>query len=151
MAAKRINKELTSLEKDLPQNCMAGLITDDDLHHWQATLQAPEGCFYEDGIFQLDINLPKEYPFKPPKITFLTKIYHPAVNEKGEICLGILTNQWSPALTVAKSLFAISTLLSKPGDDDYMDVNIYDQLKKNPALFEETARQWTRMYAMLED
>lgn len=46
----------------------------------------------------MSIDLPVEYPFKPPKITFLTKIYHPNVDEKGQICLPIISPEnWKPA------------------------------------------------------
>ncbi|XP_075615119.1 ubiquitin-conjugating enzyme E2 D1 isoform X3 [Balearica regulorum gibbericeps] len=57
---------------------------------------------YQGGVFFLTVHFPTDYPFKPPKIAFTTKIYHPNINSNGSICLDILRSQWSPALTVSK-------------------------------------------------
>jgi len=101
-ATKRINKELQDLTKDPPSTCSAGPVGD-DLFHWQSTIMGPKESPYEGGIFFLNINFPSDYPFKPPKVTFTTKIYHCNVNSNGSICLDILQSQWSPALTVSKA------------------------------------------------
>lgn len=57
---------------------------------------------YSGGVFFLDIHFPTDYPFKPPKVNFTTRIYHPNINSNGSICLDILRDQWSPALTISK-------------------------------------------------
>ena len=58
--------------------------------------------FVAGGVFFLNIHFPTDYPFKPPKFAFTTRIYHPNINSNGAICLDILRSQWSPALTVSK-------------------------------------------------
>ena len=62
---------------------------------------------YSGGVFFLAIHFPTDYPFKPPKVNFTTRIYHPNINSNGSICLDILRDQWSPALTISKGVFLI--------------------------------------------
>merc|ERR1712188_300841 len=97
MAMKRINKELLDLNKSGVENCSAGP-EDSDLFRWQGTICGPAGSPFEGGIFFVDIHFPTDYPFKPPRIQFKTKLYHPNINGNGSICLDILKDQWSPAL-----------------------------------------------------
>lgn len=101
MALKRIQKELRQINEEPSQNFSAGPLGD-DLFHWQGTIMGPEDSPYAGGIFMVDILFPADYPFKPPKVNFTTKVYHCNINENGGICLPILKDQWSPSLTVAR-------------------------------------------------
>lgn len=101
MALKRIQRELKDLSTDPPANCSAGP-QGEDLFHWQATILGPDDSPYSGGVYFLDIHFPSDYPFKPPKVSFTTRIYHCNINSNGGICLDILKDQWSPALTISK-------------------------------------------------
>lgn len=147
MALKRINKELQDLGRDPPANCSAGPVGD-DLFHWQATLMGPSDSPYQGGVFFLDIHFPADYPFKPPKIHFTTRIYHPNINSNGGICLDILKDQWSPALTTSKVLLSICSLLTDPNPDDPLVLEIANVYKTNKEQFNKTAADWTHKYAM---
>ena len=105
--------ELVDLGKDPPANCSAGPVGD-DMFHWQATIMGPDDSPYAGGVFFLDIHFPADYPFKPPKVHFTTRIYHCNINSNGGICLDILKDQWSPALTISKVLLSICSLLTDP-------------------------------------
>lgn len=134
------------MEKDAPANCSAGLITD-DLFTWQATIIGPTETPYEGGIFNLKILFPADYPFKSPKITFETKIYHPNINSNGAICLDILKDQWSPALSITKVLLSICSLLSDPNPNDPLSPEIANIYKTNKEQFDKNAREYTLRYA----
>ena len=79
----------------------------------------PSGSPYAGGVFFLDIHFPADYPFKPPKVAFKTRIYHCNINSNGQICLDILKDQWSPALTVSKVLLSVCSLLTDPNPREF--------------------------------
>ena len=143
MALKRIRKELLDLGKDPPSNCSAGPVGD-DLFHWQATLMGPTDSPYQGGVYFLNIHFPADYPFKPPKINFTTRIYHPNINANGQICLDILKEQWSPALTISKVLLSVCSLLTDPNPDDPLVPEIANIYKRDRKTYVKTAREWTQ-------
>ena len=143
---KRIQRELAELGEDPPANCSAGPV-DDDLFHWSATIMGPDDSPYSGGLFFLDIHFPADYPFKPPKVTFTTRIYHCNINSNGGICLDILKEQWSPALTISKVLLSICSLLTDANPDDPLVPDIADLLRKNKSVHDANAREWTQKYA----
>jgi len=147
MALKRIDKELKDLGADPPANCSAGPISPDDLFHWQATIIGPAESPYESGVFFLNIHFPSDYPFKPPKINFQTKIYHCNVASNGSICLDILKDQWSPALTISKVLLSISSLLTDPNPDDPFVPEIAQLYRSDRKKHDQAAREWTLKHA----
>jgi ubiquitin-conjugating enzyme E2 D/E len=102
---------------------------------------------YEGGIFFLNIHFPTDYPFKPPKVTFKTKVFHPNISGSGAICLDILKDQWSPALTISKVLLSICSLLDEPNPDDPLVVDIADLYKNNRDRYNANAREWVMQYA----
>ena len=143
---KRIQKELSNIQNNPPANCSAGP-TDDDIFHWTATLMGPSESPYEGGVFFLDITFPENYPYKPPKIYFTTRIYHPNINSNGGICLDILKTAWSPALTITKILLSICSLLCDPNPDDPLVPGIAKLYKHNREKYDENAKLWTLHYA----
>ena len=138
---------MVDLGKDPPSNCSAGPVGD-DMFHWQATIMGPEDSPYSGGVFFLDIHFPADYPFKPPKVHFTTRIYHCNINSNGGICLDILKDQWSPALTISKVLLSICSLLTDPNPDDPLVPDIAQLLKTDSTRHDSTAREWTSKYAM---
>ena len=143
---QRLKKEMEDLQNSPPANCSAGVI-DNDLFNWQATILGPEGSPYQGGIFYLRIEFPIDYPFKPPKILFTTKIYHCNINLNGNICLDILKEQWSPALTISKVLLSICSMLDDQNPNDPLMLDAAKIYTQDRNRFNEIARTYTLEYA----
>lgn len=81
------------------------------------------------GVFNLELFLPDDYPMTPPKIRFLTRIYHPNIDRLGRICLDVLKNNWSPALQIRTILLSIQALLGAPNPEDPLNEAVAKQWK----------------------
>lgn len=120
---------------------------EDNLRYFNVAITGPADSPYEAGMFRLELFLPGEYPMGPPKVRFLTKIYHPNIDRLGRICLDILKDKWSPALQIITVLLSIQALLSAPNPDDPLDNNVAQHWKTNEKDALVKARDWTRRYA----
>ena len=120
----------------------------DNLRYFNVAIEGPQDSPYQQGVFQLELFLPAEYPMAPPKVRFLTRIYHPNVDKLGRICLDILKDKWSPALQIRTVLLSIQALLSAPNPDDPLDNGVADMWKNNEAQALKNAREWTQNHAM---
>lgn len=150
MAQKRINKELKDLHKNPIENFSAGPESEDNIYKWSIMLNGPPDSVYQGGIFEIDATFPADYPFKPPKLHFKTKVYHPNISSSGEICLDILGSKWSPALTLSKVVLSLSSLLTDPNPDDPMVSDIARQYKNRRDEFDKIAQEWTKKYAGID-
>ena len=120
----------------------------DNISHLFGSIQGPGDTSYEGGIFEVDITVPNDYPFEPPKMKFVTKVWHPNVSSQtGAICLDILKDQWSPAMTLRTALLSVQALLSSPEPNDPQDAQVAKQYLVNRREFDEQARSWTNTFA----
>ncbi|XP_065051889.1 ubiquitin-conjugating enzyme E2 E1-like [Rhopilema esculentum] len=145
-AIKRIQRELAELTVDPPPNCSAGP-KGDNLYEWVATILGPQGSVYEGGVFFLEISFPSDYPFKPPKVIFKTRIYHCNINSQGVVCLDILKDKWSPAFTVSKVLLSVIALLSDCNPADPLVGSIAQQYLTDRKEHDNFAKDWTKRFA----
>ncbi|CAB1320761.1 unnamed protein product [Coregonus sp. 'balchen'] len=127
-SAKRIQKELAEITLDPPPNCSAGP-KGDNIYEWRSTILGPPGSVYEGGV------------------TFRTRIYHCNINSQGVICLDILKDNWSPALTISKVLLSICSLLTDCNPADPLVGSIATQYTTNRPEHDRIAKQWTKRYA----
>ncbi|KAI7829951.1 ubiquitin-conjugating enzyme E2-17 kDa [Kickxella alabastrina] len=144
----RIIKEVKRLGVD-PVPGISAKPTENNIRYFDVLMDGPSQSPYEGGRFKLELFLPEEYPMSPPKVRFLTKMYHPNIDKLGRICLDILKDKWSPALQVRTVLLSIQALLSAPNPDDPLANDVAEQWKTDEKLAIQTAKQWTEMYACL--
>ncbi|KAJ9676546.1 hypothetical protein PVL29_021855 [Vitis rotundifolia] len=146
----RVQKELQECNKNMDVSGINVKPKGDSLTHLIGTIPGPVGTPYEGGIFQIDIVLPDGYPFEPPRMQFATKVWHPNISsQSGAICLDILKDQWSPALTLKTALLSVQALLSAPQPDDPQDAVVAQQYLKDYQTYVGTARHWTENFAMV--
>jgi len=148
---KRIQKEMADLEhsfhKEISENISAGPSNSTNLLVWDAVIIGAVGTAYEGGVYRLRINFPKDYPFHPPVVKFVTKVFHPNIHENGEICLDILKNHWSPAYTISQTLLSIVSLLSDPNPEDPLNTDAAHLYKTDRYQYILRVQQYIQEYA----
>jgi ubiquitin-conjugating enzyme E2 D/E len=119
MSLKRIQREYDEIINFPPPYVQKVTVVDDDMFHWHVLIDAPEDSPYVGGKFVLDFQFPRDYPFKPPKVTFGTKIYHCNINSNGGMSFDVLSgDNWSPAHTSSKCVLSICSLMCDPAPYD---------------------------------
>ncbi|KDN37020.1 putative UBC5-E2 ubiquitin-conjugating enzyme [Tilletiaria anomala UBC 951] len=144
---KRITKELADLQNEPVDNVVIEP-NEDNIYRWTAIVSGPSGTPYEGGKFNLQLDFPIEYPFKAPKVKFNTKIYHPNVDDNGNMCVGIVKSEaWKPSTKAQTIILSILQLLQEPNPDDALVASIAEEYNKNRILFDKNAAEWTQKYA----
>lgn len=106
---------------------------------------------YKDGMWLVTIDIPVNYPFKPPRFKFVTPIYHCNINSNGNICLDILKDEWFPFMTVSKALACISALLLDPNAMDPVDTFKAQLYRDNRDIYMAEAAMHTLKHAAGEN
>ncbi len=145
----RIVSDLKNLvNHDIPETIKDVEINDDDMYsEHQVILKGPKDTPFENGIFKISINMPQDYPFKPPKMIFKTRVYHPNIASDGTICIDILKDQWSSALRLNTVILSISDLLANPNPNDPLVPDIARQYSTNRDLYNKNVVEYVKKYA----
>jgi len=118
-SCKRILKELRNVAST--PSALEGVHifpSEADLRLWKALIEGPAGSPFEGGTFALSVNIPADYPLRPPHIRFETPVYHCNVNDSGAICLQILHDGWTPSLSVPRALESVRQMLATPDTEN---------------------------------
>uniref|UniRef100_A0A7N5JBK0 Ubiquitin-conjugating enzyme E2 G1 n=1 Tax=Ailuropoda melanoleuca TaxID=9646 RepID=A0A7N5JBK0_AILME len=126
----------TELNKNPVEGFSAGLIDDNDLYRWEVLIIGPPDTLYEGGVFKAHLTFPKDYPLRPPKMKFITEIWHPNVDKNGDVCISILhepgedkygyekpEERWLPIHTVETIMISVISMLADPNGDSPANVD----------------------------
>lgn len=154
-ALARVPRELAQLERAPPGGVAAWPEGGEgpsgpgsSLSRLGASVEGPEGTPFEGGVFRLSVAIPFRYPFEPPKVRFLTPVYHPNIDSGGRICLDTFNRSWKPSLNLGTVLMTVRLLLAEPNPEDGLMADIAEEYRLNYPLFCEKARSLVREHAM---
>ena len=125
-------------------------LKEERLDEWTARIYIDNECPYKNGIFFLKIHIPRDYPFKPPTVIFVTKIFHPNLREDCKVCYDILGDKWHPSLTIPKVIEFINSLLLDPILDntcEIRNIECLNLMKTDRKRYNKIAKEWTEKYA----
>ncbi|KAI0124038.1 ubiquitin-conjugating enzyme/RWD-like protein [Xylariales sp. AK1849] len=148
--ARRVAKELGDIEADSSISHITAQPANStgDLTHLTAQIQGPPGTPYEGGNFEVDVKIPSEYPFRPPIMKFVTKVWHPNISSQtGAICLDTLSTAWSPVLTIKSTLLSLQSLFESPEPKDPQDAEVARMLLNDEHEFNRKAHEWAVQHA----
>lgn len=119
---------------------------DSNILLWKGLI-IPDSEPYNKGAFKIEMTFPAEYPFKPPKITFKTKIYHPNIDEKGQVCLPIIQPEnWKPATKADQVIQALVALVQNPEPEHPLRGDLAEEYIKDVKRFNKNAEEYTKKY-----
>ena len=143
-------RQLMRQIQDLSSNPIEGITLKpvEQVTEIEAELKGPEDTPYAGGTFLISLSFGESYPEQPPKGTFKTKIFHPNVSEKGEICVNALKRDWNSSITVGHILSVIRCLLIEPNPESALNEEAGRLLLEEYQEFSKRARLYTNVHAM---
>jgi len=124
--AKRLQSELMSMMAGASGGgggpSVSAFPEGDSLMLWRGTVEGPACSPYETLTYRLSLKFPAEYPYKAPVVKFETPCFHPNVDAHGNICLDVLKEKWSAALSVRTVLLSVQALLAEPNNESPLNV-----------------------------
>lgn len=152
-----LQKQLEQLSKDDTTGFNVGLVDENDIYKWNVVFQGPEGTDYEGGLFRATLTFPENFPQMPPKMVFLTEMWHPNIYKNGEVCISILHDpgtdpqnemetadlRWRPIYGVEQILVSVISMLNDPNINSPANVDASVEFKDHPEEYRKKVRKLT--------
>ncbi|KAL7301155.1 hypothetical protein TKK_0006127 [Trichogramma kaykai] len=139
---QRLNREIKRLVDHPPEGIIC--YPSDNLNNLSINIIGPHSSPYEGTLFEMELEIPDRYPFVPPRLKFVTPVYHPNIDNQGRICMDLLkmppNGGWRPTISLENLLVAVQSLLGNPNPDDPLMVDIAEEYRYNKQEFERKAR-----------
>uniref|UniRef100_A0A023F9P6 Ubiquitin-conjugating enzyme E2-18 kDa n=1 Tax=Triatoma infestans TaxID=30076 RepID=A0A023F9P6_TRIIF len=144
--ARRLQKELNDIMGAGMKSFRDIRVDENNMFLWRGLI-VPENPPFNKGAFKIEIQFPNEYPFKPPRIRFKTKIYHPNIDEKGQVCLPIIGEKWKPATKTEQVIQSLIALVNDPEPDHPLRADLAEEYAKDKAKFMKNADDYTKKHS----
>ncbi|KII84104.1 hypothetical protein PLICRDRAFT_168176 [Plicaturopsis crispa FD-325 SS-3] len=157
-----LRRQLQELTKHPVEGFSAGLVDDDNLYEWEILVIGPPDTMYEGGFFKARLTFPPEFPLLPPKMRFITPMWHPNIYPDGLVCVSILHapgddqygyedagERWMPVHTVESILLSVISLLSsdKPNLDSPANIDAAKEVRTDFPTYKKKVRRLVRQSA----
>jgi len=157
-----LRRQLTELTKHPVEGFSAGLVDDNNLFEWEILIIGPPDTLYEGGFFKARLSFPQEFPIQPPKMRFITPMWHPNIYADGGVCISILHapgddqygyedagERWLPVHSIESILLSVISLLSsdKPNTDSPANVDAAKQVREDFPTYKKKVRRLVRRSA----
>ncbi|XP_046379201.1 ubiquitin-conjugating enzyme E2 G1-like [Haliotis cracherodii] len=152
-----LRKQLAELNRNAVEGFSAGLIDDNDIYKWEVVIYGPPDTVFEGGFFKAHLLFPKEYPHRPPKMKFVSEIWHPNIDKEGNVCISILhepgddkygyekaSERWLPVHTVETILISVISMLADPNDESPANVDAAKDWREEPEVFRKKVARCVR-------
>jgi len=150
--------ESQQLVTNPPEGLIAGPVSEENYFEWEAAITGPQDSFFEDGVFIARLTFPQDYPLNPPKMRFISKIFHPNIYPDGRVCISILhapgtdrfneqetaDERWRPILGVHNILMSVISMLVEPNLNSPANIDAAVNLKNAPDEYKKRVRELTR-------
>lgn len=156
-SALLLQRQLRDMIKNPVPGFSAGLVDDEDIYKWEVVIYGPPDTPLEGGVFKAHLTFPREYPQKPPKMLFLSEMWHPNIGPDGLVCISILheagedkwgyesaSERWLPVHTVETILISVISMLADPNDESPANVDAAKEWRENRPIFNKKVARCVR-------